>query len=142
MTTILELAERLERADGPDRGLDVEIAVAVDWRWDGWEEGESTARGQADARGIDWLAERATSGMNSMWRGIPAYTTSLDAAMTLAPEGWSYIDFLRYADGTIECTLEAAGLKTPGATGAGRSQAIALCAAALRARHHIEGHKE
>lgn len=87
MNALLELVERIEKVEGPDRALDVEIAVAVDWRWPDWEEGESTVRDRVAAHGLEWLIDRATNGMNSMWRGIPAYTASIDAAMTLVPEG-------------------------------------------------------
>lgn len=68
-----ELADRVERADGPSRELDVEIALAIGWRLD-------------------------QSGPNDLWREpgradwveLPEFTASLDAALTLVPEGWKF----------------------------------------------------
>ena len=129
MSKLLELAERCEKAVAPDRRLDVEIAVEMDWRWDDWEDGESTARGQAERHGLDWLIGRALTGTNSMWRGIPRYTASLDAAMTLKPDScWG--DCGNRHDGTGYAEL--CGSVCASATGA--TPALALCAAALRAR--------
>jgi hypothetical protein len=132
------LAERVEAATGPDRGLDVAIAVVVDWKWPDWEPDEASARGQAEKHGLPWLVDRAANGMNSAWRGIPAYTSSLDAAMTLVPERWKPV---------IDLTIEPnrAELYPPDydsndwtlketARGWAAMPALALTAAALRAR--------
>lgn len=124
----LELAERCEAATGPDRELDAMIAVATDWRWDDWEEGESTARGQAEKHGLDWLVGRAKDGMASMWRHMPRYTASLDAAVTLVPDGWEYTakqEGPRHIWAMHKRRVEVANAATP---------ALALCGAALRAR--------
>lgn len=71
----------MEKATGPDRELDCEIAVSVDWRWDEHEDDEPTARGMFERHGLSWLVERTRG---SIWRAIPDYTASLDEAMTLA----------------------------------------------------------
>lgn len=61
-TTLLALAERVEAATGADRGLDSEIHHAV-------------------LNGV---------GVGS-YGAQPAYTASLDAAMSLVPSGWSFM---------------------------------------------------
>lgn len=145
MTDLVELAKRVEAATGPDRRLDVEIAVAVDWRWDDWEEGESTARDRSTAHGLEWLIDRATNGMNSMWRGIPRYTASLDASMTLVgyPNGRPHNVVIASAYGSayiIPNDGESYGVNDP-LKGEGRAigddelgrTARAVTAAALRA---------
>jgi hypothetical protein len=102
---LLALAERVEALDGPDRDVDAAVAKIIGhalltWRIDGKR--DTTAR---------------------------AFTASLDAAMSLVPEGWGFVVGVRngpFADcfdpqlyPNQEC--EAA---TP---------ALALTAAALRA---------
>ena len=70
---LIALAERVERAEGPDRELDAEIAPLKGLRR--VDEGQPLGRVWYDHRG----------------HGVPlpAFTASLDAAMTLVPEGWS-----------------------------------------------------
>lgn len=137
---LLALAERCEQATGPDRELDVTIAVAVDWRWDDWEEGESTAAGQAEKHGLAWLLERSTHGIASMWRNIPNYTASLDAAMTLVPEpAWTRTD--KWPD---RHTASVQPIREPSVqshTGTAATIALALCAASLRSLANKETEK-
>ena len=59
---LLALAERVEKLAGPDRGLDAEIYWAI-----------------KDGVGVGYRQD------------APAFTASLDAAMTLVPEGESYL---------------------------------------------------
>jgi hypothetical protein len=80
---LVELAERCEAAAGPDRELDCAILVAIDWRYDDWEEGERTAKEMAEKHGLAWLVSRSVEGYNSTWRHLPRLAASLDAAMTL-----------------------------------------------------------
>jgi hypothetical protein len=70
---LLALAGRVEQASGPGRDLDLEVHAAID---------EEAAREIASYRDKDII-------MRSLVRhGIfPAYTASLDAAMTLVPAG-------------------------------------------------------
>lgn len=106
MTEILsELADRVEGASGPDRELDEHIKRTVE----GWH---------AKAR----------------FDNPPTYTASLDAAMSLVPEGvWFHLS--DYRKGLGETGAEAhlygrsADWKAEAAT-----PALALTAAALRAR--------
>lgn len=71
---LLELAERVEKASGPDRELDrlidpIARSDVVEWP------GGGLARKLHDGRHVVHSAAH--------------YTASLDAAMTLVPEGWS-----------------------------------------------------
>ena len=143
-----DLAERCEEAMGPDRELDCAILVAIDWRYDDWEEGERTAREMAERHGLSWLVSRSVEGYNSTWRHLPRLTASLDAAMTLVPEGWRMaalcerepwfcrletVDFdsVTWGKGSDWITNIVAGQDT---TAKAATPALALCAAALRAR--------
>ena len=70
------LIERLARATGPDRELDAAIDVVV-------------FRPSADRVEYFPDGQRIPSGFYNA-RAIPAYTGSLDAAVTLVPEGWGW----------------------------------------------------
>jgi len=65
----------------------------------------------------------------------PRYTTSLDAALTLVPEGWFVRKLAEYEDGWT-CTLIKGARNENGASAA--TPALALCIAALRARQGME----
>lgn len=100
---LLELAERCEKASGPDRELDAQIAAAFHLK-------------QLTYQSPEWIKD-------------PEFTASLDAAMTLVPEGW-------------EWALENTGGDTFGPFVAkfgqlrdieAKTLPLAICAAALRA---------
>jgi hypothetical protein len=144
LSILLALAERCEAATGPDRELDIAICVAIDWRYDDWEEGERTAREMAARHGMAWLVSRSVEGYNSTWRHLPRYTASLDAAMTLVPEG--------HKCGVTQQDREKASEQWWGElrrgywtsydkafVARGATAALALCAAALRARANLSG---
>ena len=104
---LIELACRVEQLTGRDRGVDGEIAALM-------------TGGVSDKRGKYW-----TSGGSGAFIS-PTYTSSIDAAMTLVPEGESWS--LREYPGDrsmvfIGCLAESAC----------KSPALALTAAALRA---------
>lgn len=67
-----------EAATQADRGLDASIAAALGWRK---VPNPTAAGGLIDA----WLNP---AGQQVRW-SIPFYTASVDAAWTLAPEGWN-----------------------------------------------------
>lgn len=74
MDDIASLIARVEAAEGPDRELDAAVAVA--------------------AKQVPYDFEPAGNGLASWramydnrWWDAPAYTASIDAAMTLVPEG-------------------------------------------------------
>ena len=82
---LLALAERAEKATGPDRELDAAIAVAVRWRWEGWEEGDLCI----ESRPLAFVIEAVHNRRSSIWANVPTYTASVDAALMLVPEGWA-----------------------------------------------------
>ena len=108
-----ELAERCEKATGPDRELDAAIAKALGLphgRETGWSNSEN---------GDYWVVDECAK----------PFTASLDAAMMLVPEGW-------------EWSLENTGGETFGPFVAkfgqlrdveAKTLPLAICAAALRA---------
>jgi hypothetical protein len=103
--TLLELAERCEKATGPDRELDLAIAQAIRAPW-------------------QYVGEPP--------REIKcgAYTASLDAAMTLANGYGGEVTFFK--DGTAKAFLwqpYPMAIEAKAAT-----PALAICAAALKAR--------
>ena len=90
--TLITLAERCEQAARPDRELDFAIAAGVGW---------------PDSPNLHQHARR--------------YTESLDAAVTLVPDGLGWM--------IMGNAAKVGRLPSRGAT-----PALALCAAALRAR--------
>ena len=101
---LLDLAERCEAATGPDLALNDAIARARS-KWEG----------------------------RLVWSGLSRpYTASLDAAMTLVPEGWERIETtsLNYTDGSVR-HYAAVNFMQPSKAAA---PSLALCAAALKAR--------
>jgi hypothetical protein len=82
MSDLLELADRVEALVTSDRALDAEIAYAICWRWDDWEEGDICI----EDRSLEYVVNSTLNSNNSIWKYLPAYTASLDAALTLVPE--------------------------------------------------------
>jgi hypothetical protein len=101
---LVALAERCEHATGPDRELDCAILVAIDWRY------------------------------NSAWRHLPRLTASLDAAMTLVPEGWWVQQLTQSHNRDATWVSLHSDTPAPVVQTSARADALALCAAALRAR--------
>lgn len=137
--TLLALADRVEAMDGPDRAVDAEIAQAIgmclhpnqtrngaqsDWGYD------------CDDCGANSWGSRSRDGFNRRLSDPnPRFTSSLDAAMTLCPDG-----FCVWAMGQIpdDCCFYAE-LWRDGSTkseGEIRSSSLAqaLVAACLRAQ--------
>lgn len=121
MTDLNELADRCERATGPDPALDEAIQAAITGAEIEWQDYKQANAYHRDGRWINIGS-------------ILAYTASLDAAMTLVPDGqdW-YVTAIRPLKGTfagavyrgIHPKIDYAEAATP---------ALALTAAALRAR--------
>jgi hypothetical protein len=110
------LAKRCEAAAGPDRELDAEIAATAGLRV--VDEGHPLGRCCYDRNGISIV--------------LPRYTASLDAAMTLVPEGmWGTLEFGKRS----RCKLGRFGELKPLPNEAfAYTAAQALAAASLRAR--------
>ena len=118
-TTLLALAERCEQAAGPDRALDAEILCAI--------HGFTIHKDSNPANGYfafwEGEPEKSRCVNSSSWGRV---TGSLDAAVTLVPKDWAWC----VHDVGIASVMRASVvLKATSAT-----PALALCAAALRAR--------
>ena len=120
MDDLNTLAGRVEAATGPDRELDAAIANAVGaehGQKSGWSNGEN-----GDYFVIDECA--------------PRYTASIDAALTLVPDGWSVLSAWN-PTGRCKCDLSDGPMDGQNRTWIGSepcpTPALALTAAALRA---------
>jgi hypothetical protein len=134
-TDLVELAKRVEALDGPCRETDVAIGLGIDWAHRSMgctlrqfhALGESVPEMAADA-------ERQTS----ILLQLPRYTASLDAAMTLVPEGWQYWEVRMKRIGTDDPAAVAEISRMTGddvdyENGFAVTPALALTAAAIRA---------
>lgn len=125
MSSILELAERCEKATGPDRELDCLIFEAQHLllmpNHRGMIDGEPT--GEYYSPDGNQLPERA-----------PRYTASIDASLTLVPQGFASAVGTMAFEGSASkpwgCYWEPNGKPH---TFEAATPALALCAAALRA---------
>jgi hypothetical protein len=113
MTTLSELAERCEKATGPDEALDFAI-------WD------------AVGRPAEYL-------VRDLKLDPPDYTCSLDAAWMLVPEGWGVsLSTPGLFHGTPQARLKHPERNPFGEgeamRGSAATPALAICAGALRAR--------
>ena len=125
--TLLDLARRCEEATGPDREFDAAI-------WDAIFGGEmywSTIQ-----RGDEWCLRYYPGPPCPEYHFLKRFTDSLDAAVTLVPEGMAWrVDTLMGMIGAIVCEPDACrSMKTAPCLVLGKTPALALCAAALRAR--------
>ena len=123
--TLLALAERCEQAAGPDRRLDQDITKLLV---------PNNARHIYRSR-RGWSFFVSDSGKGIEWLENQPYTASLDAAVTLVPEGWRYDltngDLVSKEKPAARLTPDFAG---PCFDGYARTVPLALCIAALRAR--------
>lgn len=120
MTTeseLIALAERVEAATGPDRELDECIGMAIGLK--------NTMRVGHECLGTDRVVPVR----------CPTFTASLDAAMTLVPEGcdWS-VDNFDGANGKPSAWVHVRKSSAAIEQVTGATPALALTAAALRAR--------
>lgn len=116
----MTLIERLEAATGPDRELDAEI--------------------YCEARGLvfeDECPVRSSGKRVIDFRPVSHYTASIDAALTLVPEGlsWTCGKNLHHGYFAVSLnTLNERGAPESVAWADADYPAIALCIAALKAR--------
>jgi hypothetical protein len=114
MSDLLDLAKRCERAEGPSFDLDKAILAALGFTW----------------RGMNYWSS------DKMWKGPSNFTSSLDAAAYLIPDGFDWI-LERVNDGlTIGARV---GHNDPDRTSWGDTPALALTAAALRSIAAVKG---
>lgn len=122
---LLELAERCEVAAGPDRVLDYEIARALNIVALPPDPIEKVTRGWHES--VHYLGGGVSQGKEAR-----AYTASLDAAMTLAGATARHVE---WCDGYVEaCCFSFDEYDSACYTAKAATPALALCAAALRAR--------
>jgi hypothetical protein len=148
MSGLLELAERCEQATGPDRVLDADICELIDL--------PLCELPDCLPDVLQQIIDRTRSGSWDQDPDCPFYTASLDAAMTLVPEGWRWIMreaapdkhnkgergfFARLETRDFESVTWGKGSDWITDRIAGKdafcwaaTPALALCAAALRAR--------
>lgn len=122
MTDLEQLAERCEKASGPDRELDIEIAIASGL-YVKEKRGSDRKEWFYPTDGKGWRHSPYSLGFER----LPSFTASLDAAMTLVPEGYDWAVFRTNGGLTVHAwcgSREDVFSSTP---------ALALCAAALRA---------
>jgi hypothetical protein len=114
MTNLETLASKVEGVGGGDRALDWEIHLRD---------------------GLDGVG---------MYGDHPAYTGSLDAAMTLVPQGWTFANLTQSDTRGWWCELRQGFLTSYDKAAMGRqlnnaNPAIAIVAASLRARSLAKG---
>jgi hypothetical protein len=121
---LIALAERVEALTGPDRGVDARICIALGLSKDNV------------MVGVDgWCIN---SGINPNPYRSPTYTASLDAAMSLVPEGYDCVHGWDYPNRAIRVLfMDDDGDRL--FRGRAATPALALTAAALRAIAQIEG---
>jgi hypothetical protein len=130
------LIERLEAATEGSRYLDVEIACAVPTSIPGYPKYEYTVPMRI-ARG--WESNRiyvcdVDGDLTRESHLAPNYTTSIDAALTLVPEGWVVANLYQHLE--TKRWLASVGRlnKEVGTSLFAATAAIAFCIAALKAR--------
>lgn len=133
-----ELIAKLEAAEAGSRELDAEIAVAVratetagdkalpDWA----DRNFPTWRARADGK-VEVVHKDGIGGLS--WSPLH-YTTSLDAALILVPEGW-FPSMVQGHDFLWLVEIQTANSEDPTHEATRmQSHALALCIAALKAR--------
>lgn len=124
-----DLIARLGKLSGPDRECDAQIALATN---------EVPSEGHRPCAAVDV----GTFGVGSYgyWKA-PAYTASIDAAMTLVPEGHIADTQERRMNSALFERAEESWAQIESIDGGGtlsdataQTVAIALCIAALKAR--------
>ncbi len=131
---LTELANRVERLSEPSREVDAEIALSCGVVSE--REG-NTFYGHKDYSCM--VLERDYYDIEGSAPELPAYTTSLDAAMTLVPEGLRFeVTTTGYKPGATVCGNTLTGVHE-GSYAA--TPALALTAAALRGRASLLSEK-
>ena len=130
VTTPQELIAALEKSTGPDRELDCQIAVAVKggriiWVTDGNTGEKYPVRVYPGKQGGPATELQAS---------IPLYTASIDAAITLVPQGWYCVEILRDNEGEWVPRLHQNNRGLLSAHANHPRLSIALCIAALKSR--------
>jgi hypothetical protein len=136
--TLLGLADRCEQATGPDRELDALIWCTLNGKkYAGHNEAYSAYRSGNPETQVEFTEPpkrtRLVTGSQTTGGHAKPVTASLDSAMALVPEGFEWLrmspdsmSVYRWPNGDKEWATHIHGRNTV--------PALALCAAALRAR--------
>ncbi len=130
MTDILELAKRVEALDGPDREVDALIWALVEPQE---HDRRCSFDGMKYAGHVHTKTEKKAHIKRLAEYNAPAFTASLDAAMTLVPEGYQFC----VTNGNGAWVRKSAHFPT--IHGDNKHPALALVAAALRAKEDTNG---
>ena len=134
-----DLITRLESADGPSYALDCEI-------WDQIYPGERQARfDKLTAKGQPYHMRLGPADIDGYVQPLRSFTASIDAALTLVPEGWNWMAGNRnqpiaraYVENSQMAFVGLGGMKrNPDRQWfecVASTPALALAAAALKAR--------
>lgn len=124
-----EIIGMLEKADGPDRKIDGEIAKALGWT-------HQKMKGDANAY---WRKPWETNYYMRQKNGPPEYMESLDVAVSLIPAGMFWVlsfGKTRKDEPLGGCQIYQGGdiddVGDPVSEGEGNSVHIAICIAALK----------
>ena len=136
-----ELIKRLETAETGSRELDAEIAIHIGWKHSKVQKGHGLSG--APIWSHEWQSpdghETDFERVSEFVQGnpeivaadiVPTFSTNIDAALTLAPEGWSW----RVGNVPSGGGFADLGTQTSLQCIEGGTPALALCIAALKAR--------
>lgn len=129
-----DLIERIEAASGPDREIDCAIGVAIGRfftlppKWEGGPVGYGY-------RGADGEERHPGHGGDQL---VPRYTESVDAALTLVPEGRSWELTQVVSEGISIAFIWNMFEAGEGDSAEAATPALALCAAALKSRAYLK----
>lgn len=134
--TLDDLIALLEKAEGPCRKLDAEIAVALRIPPSGSHNNEWARKNfpvwRAGDGKVVCIHDDGSSG--PFWV-VLEHTSSIDAALTLVPEGWRWaVNYDPDRGPQYAAAVKRSGDDWPRVFDMARSPAIALCVAALKAR--------
>lgn len=140
-----ELIRMVGLAVGRDKMIDRHIAKAIGWHR--VEPRHARTKAGAWIAPEDWIGEMSNGAPildslrgTTMHRDVPDFTSSMDAAATLIPEGLYWLagyGRTKEAEPLGGAQIYRPGdFDTPVAEGEGRTAAIAICIASLRARRN------
>lgn len=125
----MTLSDRLEQAEAGSRELDAEIALAS-----GMYVREKRGRDRQEWFYPTSGGYRKSTSPYAAFDGLPRYTTSIDAALSLVPEGWAGLVPLRGGPNEGVWLWPEGKTINRGIRLSAATPALTICAAALRAK--------
>lgn len=126
--TLSDLIERLEKATGPDREMDEDIVRAL------YPDCIIQIYVVGDEDKTVFHAEPLVPNKSY----VPLYTSSIDAALTLVPEGYGWSLYGGFSPNRPCACLSDTGRSDDLVDAFGATPAIAICIASLKARAAIK----